>query len=83
MESEICAFTADKTGSFCKILVGEKCDGKNKCCSFFKTEEQFNSDRDRAIILNRETGNCTNCRYMGRFCKTSAEETVVKKLLKR
>lgn len=76
-EDKICMFVADKTGSFCKILVGEKCDGKNKYCSFRKTEEQFRIERDRAISLNRQRGNCLKCRYMGAFCKLSTEEAVV------
>ncbi len=76
-EDEICTFVSDRTGSFCKILVGEKCDGKNRCCSFWKTEEQFRTERDKAIALNRERGNCLQCKYMGAFCKMSTEEAVV------
>jgi len=76
-KDEICTFVSDRTGSFCKILVGEKCDGKNRCCSFYKTEEQFRTERDKAIALNRERGNCLQCKYMGAFCKMSTEETVV------
>lgn len=76
-EDEICTFVSDRMGSFCKILVGEKCDGKNKCCSFWKTEEQFQAERDKAIALNRERGNCLKCKYMGAFCKMSTEEAVV------
>lgn len=75
MENEICMFSANKAGSFCKILVGEKCDGRNKCCSFWKTEEQFTAERDRAIILNRRRGNCLKCQYMG-ACKLSTEDAV-------
>lgn len=76
-QDEICVFCADRTGSFCKILVNEKCDGKNKCCSFWKTEEQFRIERDRAIALNRQRGNCLRCRYMGALCKLSTEEALV------
>jgi len=76
-KDEICTFVSGRTGSFCKILVGEKCDGKNKCCSFYKTEEQFQTERDKAIALNRERGNCLQCKYMGAFCKLSTEEAVV------
>ena len=77
MENEICTFVADKTGSFCKILIGEKCDGRNKCCSFYKTAEKFQSENDKAIAMNRENGNCMKCKYMATFCKMSSEETVV------
>ncbi|MDE6501130.1 MAG: hypothetical protein K2L10_03515 [Ruminococcus sp.] len=77
MEDEICIFATDRKSSFCTILVGEKCDGKNNRCSFRKTEEQFITERDRAISMNRERGNCLKCRYMGDYCRTSAEETVV------
>lgn len=76
-KDEICMFSAGQTGNFCKILVGEKCDGKNHCCSFWKTEEQFQAERDKAITLNRMRGNCLKCRYMGDFCKLSTEEKVV------
>ena len=54
MGDEICMFATGKVAGFCKILVGEKCDGKNKCCSFWKTEKQFWTERDKATALNRE-----------------------------
>lgn len=76
-QDEICVFATDSRLSTCKVLVGEKCDGKNKCCSFRKTEEQFRTERDRAIALNRERGNCLKCKYMGDFCKLSTEEATV------
>lgn len=76
MENEICTFAVGKVG-FCKILVGEKCDGKNKFCSFWKTEKQFQAERDKAIFLNRKRGNCLKCRYMmSDFCKLSTEMVI-------
>ena len=77
MGDKICMFATGKVAGFCKILVGEKCNGKNHCCSFWKTEEQFWTERDKAITLNRERGNCLKCRYIGNFCKLSTEEEAV------
>lgn len=83
MENEICTFAVGKAG-FCKILVGEKCDGGNKFCSFRKTEKQFQAERDKAILLNRERGNCPKCRYMiSGFCKLSTEEAVADNFFRR
>lgn len=76
MEDEICVFATGRKLSTCKILVGEKCDGKNQGCSFRKTEEQFRTERDRAIKINREHGNCFKCKYMNSMCRTSYEEIV-------
>lgn len=76
-KDEICVFATDRRLSTCKVLVGEKCDGKNRCCSFHKTEEQFRTERDKAIIMNRECGNCLKCKYMGALCKLSTEEEMV------
>ncbi len=76
-QDEICVFSTDKRLSTCKILVGEKCDGKNPCCSFRKTEEQFRTERDEAIRKNREKGNCANCKYMAAYCRMSTEKTAV------
>lgn len=73
MKNEICTFAVGKVG-FCKILVGEKCDGRNKFCSFRKTDEQFQAERDKAISLNRKRGNYPKCRYMmADFCRLSTE----------
>ena len=74
-QDEICVFATGTKLSTCKILVGKKCDGKNKCCSFLKTEEKFRIERDKAITLNRERGNCLKCRYMSVFCKLSTEDS--------
>lgn len=55
----------------CHILVGVKCDGTDKNCSFYKTEEQFQRDCDRAIIINRRKYNCEKCRYSAVPCELS------------
>lgn len=65
-------FTGSKFRS-CGILVGEQCDGKNEKCSFFKTEEQFDDERDRAILLNRRKENCSKCKYTSCACALSSE----------
>ena len=77
MEDEKCTFVGEGLSHFCKILSGVKCMGNNENCSFRKTEEQFRTERDEAIRKNRQNGNCANCKYMGAYCRTSAEETTV------
>lgn len=77
LNDEKCTFVGEGLNRFCKILSGVKCLGNNENCSFRKTEKQFIEDRDRAIALNRLKGNCEKCKYMGAFCKTSAEEMMV------
>lgn len=73
-EDEICVFAINNRLSTCKILVGEKCDGTDRQCKFYKTESQFRKDRDRNILTNRIKGNCGQCRYMGTPCRLSTEE---------
>ncbi len=58
----------------CRILKVEKCDGLDTSCSFFKTEEKFNSDRDKAIDRCREKGLCNDCKYNQKFCMKNDEE---------
>lgn len=67
-------FTGNKLCS-CTILVGTSCDGKNQNCSFFKTEEQFDDERDRAILINRKKRNCQQCKYVSHACTLSNEKT--------
>lgn len=66
---ERCYFS--RLGEQCSILADVGCDGKNKKCSWFKTKEQFNDERDNAIRINRLKGKCQNCRYVKVPCAFS------------
>lgn len=85
MDNEKCKFHI--CGRYCKILIGMDCDGTNENCSFYKTEIQFCKDADRAILLNREKGNCERCAYKSKPCEprgrncTSEELVVVSKCI--
>ncbi|MDE6788046.1 MAG: hypothetical protein K2J47_01820 [Ruminococcus sp.] len=69
MNDEKCRFF--KKTKRCHILVGVKCNGTKTNCSFYKTEEQFQRDCDRAIIINRRKCNCEQCRYSAVPCELS------------
>ncbi len=69
MNDEKCRFHV--CGRHCKILMGMDCDGTDENCSFYKTEFQFHKDADRAILINREKGNCKKCRYNINPCELS------------
>lgn len=64
--SEKCRFQTDKHS--CKILSFTECDGMDKSCGFFKTEEQYIAEYNRAVALNRAKGNCSNCKYQKKPC---------------
>lgn len=68
-----CRFFTGSKFRPCAILIGEQCNGENEKCSFFKTEEQFDNERDRAILLNRRKGNCLKCKYASYACALSSE----------
>ena len=53
----------------CTILYGTKCDGEKYNCSFFKTEREYITERNNAILLNREKGNCKDCKYRSVKCE--------------
>ncbi len=53
------------------ILVGTKCRGDMTDCKFYKTEKQFAEAADRAVLINREKGNCEKCRYNKIPCEVS------------
>lgn len=69
MENEKCKFAG--TSIYCQILVGVMCHGTDELCKFYKTEKQFQKERDRAIRINREKGNCEKCRYNKILCEVS------------
>lgn len=53
----------------CTAKHGEFCDHNYKHCCFYKTEQQYIEDRNRAIILNRKHGNCEKCKYVAVKCQ--------------
>lgn len=63
MRPKKCYFVIDGAGQ-CSILNDVRCTGYNPRCSFRKTKDEYNSEKDRAIDLCREKGLCENCKYM-------------------
>ena len=57
----------------CDIIVDKKCNGNKGNCSFFKTEEQYISDLEYSIKLNRIKGNCAKCKYLSVPCRCRDE----------
>ncbi len=62
-EKKCCFANSSKISCSCRILTIDACDGFNTSCSFFKTEDKFNSDRDKAIDRCREKWICHDCKY--------------------
>lgn len=60
-----------------KVLF-QSCTGIDDNCKSFKTDKQFNEERDAAIELNRKKGNCAKCKYSSIPCKTSKERNYEK-----
>lgn len=71
MEENVCRFARKKR--YCQILVGVNCCGTDEKCKFYKTDKQFIKDRDNAILINRDKGNCDNCKYMIAPCRLVSE----------
>ncbi len=71
MENERCKFAG--VSRYCMILVGKKCMGEAKNCKFYKTERQFSEAAERAILINREKGNCKKCKYNKIPCEIPAD----------
>lgn len=69
MDNEKCRFAPYGNSKICQILMDEKCDGYRIKCSFRKTEAEFNEALKRAILMNREKGNCYKCQYSRKECK--------------
>lgn len=70
MKKERCKFAG--VSRYCMILVGTKCRGDATKCRFYKTERQFTEAADRAVLINREKGDCEKCRYNKIPCEVSA-----------
>lgn len=69
---EVCVF-ARPTGN-CSALRDTVCNGKDKNCSFYKTEKQYIADRNRAVRLNRRKGLCDRCPYHTNKCRLLTEK---------
>lgn len=67
MKDNVCFFR-NKDGS-CGAIAGVYCPGINDKCSFYKTEKQYITDRNLAILKNRAKGNCVNCKYVPVACE--------------
>ncbi len=52
------------SSGFCTVLNETTCTGEKTSCSFRKSYKEFESERNRAIKINREKGNCNNCKYI-------------------
>lgn len=57
----------------CQILMVSECDGDNRSCGFFKTEQQYANDFNHAVALNRAKGNCLKCKYQKKICQYMEE----------
>ena len=64
---EKCKF--HNTNDSCQILTATNCDGNTRECSFFKTEQQYVNDFNHAVEVNRQKGNCVNCKYQKKACQ--------------
>lgn len=53
------------SSGYCTILSETECTGTRSklLCSFRKTYQEFEADRNAAISLNRLKGNCNKCKY--------------------
>lgn len=61
-----CYFCGDN--GECGALMNCYCAGINYDCKFYKTEEQYIAERNRAVEINRAKGNCDNCKYRSVKC---------------
>ncbi|WP_303834672.1 hypothetical protein [Ruminococcus flavefaciens] len=68
-DKESCYFFNPGKINSCSIL-NHPCDitKSRQLCSFHKTELQYYQDRNRAVELNRQKGNCSKCKYMDFQC---------------
>lgn len=57
----------------CTVLMGTFCTGFKSMCKFHKTEQEHISSLERSIKLNREKGNCVNCKYRKVKCQLREE----------
>lgn len=65
INKEKCIFLSAE--GFCNALIGTYCTGNN--CKFYKSVRQYAHERNRAIMINRQKGNCENCKYTPIKCE--------------
>lgn len=53
--------------------ITDQCEGFNPSCKFYKTEEQYKSEKDKAIDRCRMLGRCDRCQYRDTPCTKSNE----------
>ena len=56
----------------CSALI-DPCEGFNPACKFYKTKEQYITQRDKAIDRCREISKCHGCEYRKTPCQKSDE----------
>lgn len=68
-EKETCYFLQPQI-NYCGILDVE-CTGtrSKQLCSFHKTEQEYFEARNRAVMLNRQRGNCGKCKFKPYPCE--------------
>lgn len=69
-DNETCFFLSSGLKNRCALLSGTECTGTRtkKLCAFFKTEEEYIEEYNRAVDLNRAKGNCARCKYKRQQC---------------
>lgn len=67
MNEETKCFFAN-TACECSILKDVRCDGFKNDCNFHKTFTEYITDRNRAIKINQQKGNCAKCNYVNVKC---------------
>ena len=77
-EKESCYFYNPRRADSCSVL-NQACDltKSRQLCHFHKTELQYYQERNRAVELNRQKGNCAKCKYKDVACEiipTNEEE---------
>ena len=50
-------------GDYNCSAITDACEGFNPACKFYKTKEQYITQRDKAIDRCREKGLCSGCQY--------------------
>ncbi|MDE6425645.1 MAG: hypothetical protein K2K89_05875 [Ruminococcus sp.] len=71
-----CAFAKTEIRGLyrCIAITADKCNGFDRKCSFYKSEDRHISDMDKAIDICRKKGICKTCKYQnGNPCKKSTE----------
>lgn len=67
--SNKCVFAT--SDGLCSILTATYCTGfrLKKSCSFYKSKKEYIDELNRSIRINREKGNCIDCKYRSLQCE--------------